>query len=38
MDKMPYIVKLICETSPSGRLDFLYDENGVLYGFIKDKR
>ena len=28
--------KLICETSPSGRLDFLYDENGMLYGFIKD--
>lgn len=28
--------KLICETSPYGRLDFLYDENGRLYGFIKD--
>ena len=28
--------KLICESSPYGRLDFLYDENGMLYGFIKD--
>lgn len=28
--------KLICEIAPSYRLDFLYDENDELYGFIKD--
>jgi RHS repeat-associated protein len=28
--------KLISEDSPNGRLDFLYDENDNLYGFIKD--
>lgn len=28
--------KLIRETSISGSLDFLYDENGNLYGLIKD--
>lgn len=28
--------KLITEISPDNRLDFLYDENGLLYGFIKD--
>lgn len=27
---------MICEIAPSYRLDFLYDENGELYGFIKD--
>ena len=29
--------KLITEISNKGRLDFLYDENGNLYGFVKDK-
>ncbi len=28
--------KLIYENGPLARLDFLYDENGELYGFIKD--
>lgn len=28
--------KLVSEIAPSYRLDFLYDENGQLYGFIKD--
>ncbi len=28
--------KLIYEKSSTARLDFLYDENGELYGFIKD--
>ena len=28
--------KLITEISSNHRLDFLYDENGSLYGFIKD--
>ena len=28
--------KLICEIAPSYRLDFLYDENDELFGFIKD--
>ena len=27
---------MICEIAPSYRLDFLYDENDELYGFIKD--
>ena len=27
---------LITELAPNYRLDFLYDENGLLYGFIKD--
>ena len=28
--------KLITEIGPRNRLDFLYDENGILYGLIKD--
>ena len=28
--------KLIFESSPHGKLNFLYDENNMLYGFIKD--
>ena len=28
--------KLIYESSPYGKLNFLYDENNMLYGFIKD--
>ena len=28
--------KLITEIEPRNRLDFLYDENGALYGLIKD--
>lgn len=28
--------KLITELAPTHRLDFLYDENGLLYGFVKD--
>ena len=28
--------KLITEIGPNGRLDFLYDENDLLYGLIKD--
>lgn len=28
--------KLIAEETPSYKLNFLYDENGLLYGFIKD--
>ncbi len=30
--------KLIYEKSSTARLDFLYDENGELYGFIKDSK
>ena len=29
--------KLIAEISPTHRLDFLYDENDRLYGFVSDK-
>ena len=28
--------KLITEIGPRNRLDYLYDENGILYGLIKD--
>lgn len=28
--------KLVTEISSSHRLDFLYDENGILYGFVKN--
>lgn len=30
--------RLITEIAPTHRLDFLYDENGVLYGFVKDNK
>ncbi len=30
--------KLIYQNNSDGRLDFLYDENGELYGFIKDSQ
>ncbi len=30
--------QLITELNPNYRLDFLYDENGILYGFIKDNQ
>ncbi len=30
--------KLITEVAPGYRLDFLYDENNQLYGFIKDSK
>lgn len=30
--------KLVSEISPYGRLDFLYDENNELFGFVKDSQ
>ncbi len=30
--------KLVIEDGPNGRLEFLYDENGRLYGFVKDEK
>ena len=30
--------RLIAEKTPSYKLNFLYDENGILYGFVKDNR
>ena len=30
--------KLVIEDGPKGKLFFLYDENGQLYGFVKDEK
>ena len=30
--------KLVIEDGPNGKLFFLYDENGELYGFVKDEK
>ena len=30
--------KLVIEDGPNGKLFFLYDENGQLYGFVKDEK
>jgi len=32
----PYTIDFITELAPTYRLDFLYDENNLLYGFTKD--